>query len=195
MTARGDGPSLTIPALLDSAARQFGQRPAVEDDPTRLTYAELFDEARRFGAALVDSGIESGDRVAIWALNSAKWIVAVLGLSQAGAVLVPINTRFKGGEAVDILSRSQARALVTVTDFLGTDYVEMLGATGADLPDLDTIVVAGGRRGGGPRHWPRSCAGHRRGGAEVDRRRTDTGADDPPTSSSRRGRRACPRGW
>jgi acyl-CoA synthetase (AMP-forming)/AMP-acid ligase II len=65
--------------------------------------------------------------------------VAVLGLWHAGAVLVPINTRFKGGEAADILRRSRAKVLVTVADFLGTDYVGML--EGADLPDLGTTVM------------------------------------------------------
>ena len=135
--------------------------------------------------------------MAIWAPNSVEWIVAVLGLSLAGAVLVPINTRFKGGEAADILSRSRARALVTVTDFLGTDYVAMLRATGADLPDLDTIVVAGGTPGERTdRIGPRSSRGPqtRRGP------RSTGGAPTPertihPTSSSRRGRRACPRAW
>ncbi len=85
-------------------------RLAVVDGDVAVTYAELLDEARAFGAALVASGIEPGDRVAIWAPNSARWIVAVLGLFQAGAVLVPVNTRFKGAEAADILSRSRARA-------------------------------------------------------------------------------------
>src|ERR1035437_6038787 len=121
MNATVGGPRPTIPAIAAGAADQFGGRLAIESGETRLTYAELFDEARSFGAALVAAGIEPGDRVAIWAFNSAEWVVALLGLSLAGAVLVPINTRFKGGEAADILTRSRARALVTVTDFLDTD--------------------------------------------------------------------------
>jgi len=134
VSGTGDGPSLTIPALLQTAARRFGPGRAVEDGETRLTYAELLEEARTFGAALVESGIERGDRVAIWACNRVEWIVAVLGLSLAGAVLVPVNTRFKGREAADILLRSGARALVTVTDFLQTDYVAMLRASSTELP-------------------------------------------------------------
>ncbi len=44
--------------------------------------------------------------------------------------------------------RSGARVLVTVTDFLGTDYVAMLDGTGVELPDLDTIVVVARARAG-----------------------------------------------
>ncbi|MDP1858360.1 MAG: AMP-binding protein, partial [Gemmatimonadaceae bacterium] len=111
-----------------------GDRVAVVDGNTTFTYAQLDEAARTFGAALVANDIAVGDRVAIWAPNSANWIVAFLGLELAGAALVPVNTRFKGGEAADILRRSSARALVTVTDFLGTDYLAMLD--GASLPDL-----------------------------------------------------------
>ena len=68
------------------------------------------------------SGIERGDRVAVWAPNSLEWIVAALGVTTAGGVLVPINTRFKGAEAAYILARSRARALFTVRGFLDTDY-------------------------------------------------------------------------
>ncbi len=143
---KAGAPGRTIPAVTLAAADRFGGEVAVEDGRTRLTYSELFEEAREFGAALVASGIETGDRVAIWAFNSAQWVVAFLGLSQAGAVLVPINTRFKGGEAADLLVRSRARALVTVTDFLETDYVGMLRSTGIDFPDLETVVIADGDR-------------------------------------------------
>src|SRR5512145_950194 len=125
----------SIPAMTAAAAERFGDRLAVADGDTRFTWAELHDEARTFGAALVASGVEPGERVALWAPNSVEWVVALLGLFQAGAVLVPVNTRFKGAEAADILSRSKVRALVTVTDFLGTDYLALLEAAGTQLPD------------------------------------------------------------
>ncbi len=134
----------TIPVLTGAAAERFGARDAVVDGDVQITYAGLLDRARHLGAALAAGGIDTGDRVAIWAPNSARWIVSLLGLSRAGAVLVPINTRFKGAEAADILLRSHARALFTVTDFLGTDYVAMLDASGVALPDLQTIVVIDG---------------------------------------------------
>ena len=179
----------TVPALAAAAAERFGPRLAVADGDTRLSYAELHEEARTFGAALVASGIEPGDRVAIWAFNSAEWVVAVLGLLQAGAVLAPVNTRFKGLEAADILARSHARALVTVTDFLGTDYVAMLGATGVELPDLRTIVVARGPmpsegsdtdRGRDLVPWDGFLARATAAGRdEVDRRSAAVGSDDP----------------
>ena len=58
--------------------------------------------------------IEPGDRVAIWAPNIHEWVAALIGVHGAGAVLVPINTRFRGAEAADVLRRSGARLLFTV---------------------------------------------------------------------------------
>ena len=180
MTSTGAGAPGGIPAMVAATADRFGARSAVIDGAARISYAELADQARRFAAALVASGIEPGDRVAIWAYNSAEWIVAVLGLFEAGAVLVPINTRFKGPEAADILGRSRARALVTVTDFLGADYLAMLEATGAELPDLATTIVAHGPVSGGSLSWDTFMDGATEAaGSEVERRGRNVGRDDP----------------
>ena len=137
---RGDLEWGSVPGLVRSAVERFGDREAIVDGDTRLTFAELGDLGRQAGEALVASGIAPGDRVAIWAPNIHEWVVALIGIHSAGAVLVPINTRFKGEEAAHVLSASGARLLFTVQGFLGTDYVGMLRATGVDV---HTVVLRG----------------------------------------------------
>ena len=131
----------TVPDLVAAAARTWPDGVAVVDGAVRLTFAALADEVDRFARALAFRGVRAGDRVSIWAPNSWHWVVSALGTMSAGAVLVPLNTRFKGAEAGYILRRTRARLLFTVEPFLGNDYVGMLA--GEDLPDLETVVVFG----------------------------------------------------
>jgi len=176
---REDGSVPSIPALTSAAADRFGERLAIADGDHRLTFAALDREARTFAAALVASGIRPGDRVAIWTFNSYEWVVALLGIERAGAVLVPINTRFKGAEAADILLRSRARALVSVTDFLGTDYISLLDASGVALPDLNTIIIARGPVPARARSWTDVVATATDAGRrETDRRAAVLGPGD-----------------
>ena len=189
----GDAPG-SIAELLARTVERLGDQPAVVDGDTRLTYSELDERSRRFGAALVEGGVAVGDRVAIWAPNSVEWIVAVLGLWRIGAVLVPINTRFKGREAAEILRRSGATALVTVTDFLDTDLVDLVRNSGVELPELRATIVISGPVPDGAVGWDEFVAGESESAlaesaltesalaesalAEVDRRGAALSADD-----------------
>ena len=128
---------LTIPAAVDRAASLFGAQTAVaEPGGPRLTYADLRDRVAAIAGAFMEQGIEPGDRIAIWSPNTCHWVLGALGALYAGATLVPVNTRFTGPEALDVIARSGARALLVAGPFLGTDRLAELrkAAAGDDLP-------------------------------------------------------------
>ena len=133
----------TIPAVLERAAALFGEREGLVEGDRRLSFADLAAAADQAARAFVAHDVEPGDRVAIWAPNMADWAIAALGAFRAGAVVVTVNTRFKGNEAAHVLRTAEARVLVTVTDFLDTDYVALLDAAGAPDCVEQTIVLAG----------------------------------------------------
>ena len=123
----------TIPEMVLSAADRFGDAEAVVDGPLRFTFTEIVERIRCAAGAFADLGVGKGDRVAIWAPNSAEWIIAAFGLLTAGGVLVPVNTRFKTEEAGDIIARSGAKAVLVQKGFLGQDYTAPAGIPVIDL--------------------------------------------------------------
>src|SRR5664279_5339999 len=133
---------LTIPAAVARAARVFGDGEAIADGATRLTYRQLHDRVRTVARFFIAQGVRPGDRVAVWAPNTHHWVLAALGAQYAGATLVPINTRYTGYEALDILQRTGARALVVAGPFLGTDRLAAVReAAGPDgLPELRSVL-------------------------------------------------------
>jgi acyl-CoA synthetase (AMP-forming)/AMP-acid ligase II len=165
--------------MLRSSAEHFGQRDAVVDSEVRWTYADLARRVQEAAAAMVAAGLERGERAAIWAPNIAEWIVTALAILDAGGVVVPLNTRFKGDEAADIVARSEARLLFTVTDFLDTDYIAMLAGAGLHPRDLQRIVVLRGPARDGSQSWDEFLAGADDAArAEAQRRADAVAADD-----------------
>jgi acyl-CoA synthetase (AMP-forming)/AMP-acid ligase II len=116
-----------------SAADRFGDAEAVVDGPLRFTFTEVVERIRCAAGAFADLGVDKGERVAIWAPNSAEWIIAAFGLLTAGGVLVPVNTRFKTDEAGDVIARSGAKAVLVQKGFLDQDYTAPAGIPVIDL--------------------------------------------------------------
>jgi len=168
----------SIPAMVLDAARRFGDEEAVADGDDRRTFAELADQALAVTAGLAAAGVAPGDRVALWAPNSAAWVVAALGALGSGAALVPLNTRFKGPEAAYVIAASGARTLLTVGRFLGQDYPALLD--GQDVGDLERVVVLTGDVGAGRVGLDELVRGGRAlPAAEVAARWAAVGPDDP----------------
>jgi len=133
----------TLPHAIQACSRLHASLPAiVAESGSVVSYGQLEHFILAAARALMGHGIALGDRVALWAPNSAEWIIAALGVQRVGGVLVPLNTRFKTQEAQYALRASGARLLITVAGFLGTDYPALLDRTA--LPDLREIVVIDG---------------------------------------------------
>jgi acyl-CoA synthetase (AMP-forming)/AMP-acid ligase II len=116
-----------------SAGDRFGDAEAIADGSVRLSFAELADRVRCAAGAFAAAGVERGDRVAIWAPNSAEWVIAAFGLLTAGGVLVPVNTRFKAAEANDVIARSASKLVLVEKGFLELDFDVPAGVPAIDL--------------------------------------------------------------
>jgi HIP---CoA ligase len=128
----------TTPAVLDRIARELPDHDALVTADKTLTFAQLRTVVRQAAAAMIDLGVAVGDRVGIWSPNTWHWVVACLATHYAGAVVVPLNTRYTAGEAADILGRTNAPLLIAMGEFLGADRVADLDR--AQLPALRHIV-------------------------------------------------------
>jgi acyl-CoA synthetase (AMP-forming)/AMP-acid ligase II len=141
-------PYTSIPASLLATAERLPEAEAVVDGDVRISFAMLARAMVDSTRAAMAAGIRPGDRAALWAPNGHRWIIAALGVLGAGGILVPLNSRFKGGEAAYSLALTRARLLFTDTQFLSTNYPALLRGwlveSGQALPELRDVVVLGG---------------------------------------------------
>ena len=164
---RNDLLYVTFAQVIARQAVAFADRELLVDGATRITYAGFETKMTDAARALMALGVVPGDRVAVWAPNSVEWIVAALAAGAAGAAVMPVNSRFKGAEALDVVRRGRPRVLFTVRTFLGTDYPAMLRqAAGGDDPDGVQIVVLDGEAAAGDLSWAEFTA--LKDGAGVD---------------------------
>ncbi len=120
------------PSLLDMFAASVDRHPdrecVVVLRGERVTYRQLWDRAARVAGGLRAAGVRPGDRVANRHANSLEWCLGFWGTLMAGAVVVPVNTRF-----------SESEVSYVVTD-AGADVVLLPDAA---LPDGEPYVAAG----------------------------------------------------
>jgi acyl-CoA synthetase (AMP-forming)/AMP-acid ligase II len=133
----------TIPAALVRAARQWPDAGALADGSCRLTYRQYLERSVQLARGLIARGVGPGDRVVVWAPNSAEVALTAMAVALAGGVLVPLNTRFTAYEAAALIRRAEAVAVLAFTSFLGRDYLASLRELGA----LDGLKAAVALRG------------------------------------------------
>ncbi|MGH8064952.1 MAG: AMP-binding protein [Candidatus Entotheonellia bacterium] len=154
-------------ALLDQAAERFGSCEALSYEGKCWSFVELKTEADRVAKGLMALGIQPGEKVSLWMPNRPEWILIMFAVMKIGAVLVPINTRFRTADLEYVVRQSTSTTLITVDRSGPVRYGDMVcelcpdldqgdpdHVSAALLPDLQRIVVLGERRFAGTHAWP-----------------------------------------
>jgi fatty-acyl-CoA synthase len=149
---------MTIGDMLDQVSEQYPNKKAIISEGRGVSYGELKDHVERVACAFLARGIQKGDKVSVWLCNCPEWIYIQLALGKIGAILVPVNTRFKVKELEYTLNQSDSRVLVTMDRFLKVDYAQLVYETIPELrasppgeirserfPILEHVICLGGQ--------------------------------------------------
>jgi len=109
---------MNLKVMLDEAVRRYGEKTAIVFGGRRLAYAELDEASNKVANALLKRGLARGDRVAMLLTNSPEFAVTFFGIVKAGAIAVPLDTRYKLDELAALFNDSQPKVLVAESPYL-----------------------------------------------------------------------------
>jgi long-chain acyl-CoA synthetase len=104
-----DRPDSLVEMLRKTVDKSPDHEAIVELGGERVNYRQLWERAARVAGGLKGEGVNRGDRVAIRLGNGLDWCVAFFGTQMAGAIAVPVNTRFSETEVEYVVTDSGSR--------------------------------------------------------------------------------------
>ncbi|MFC0448094.1 AMP-binding protein [Rhodococcus jostii] len=136
---------ITVGDLLREAATAEPDRLALVDgtpdpaDRREWTYRRLLADVEGAARALL-AHFAPGDRIAIWAPNSAEWVILQQAIAMAGMVVVGVNPAYRAHELEYILRQSRAVGLFYRESYRGADLTAVLEEVRPSLPALRKVV-------------------------------------------------------
>lgn len=118
----------TIGDFFDAVVEKYPDREAlvVCHQNIRWTYRELQQKVNQLASAMIEMGLEVGDRVGIWSHNNAEWLLMQLATAKVGVILVNINPAYRSFELQYALNKLGCTALVLMRHFKTSDYANII---------------------------------------------------------------------
>ncbi|WP_307623097.1 AMP-binding protein [Streptomyces sp. V3I7] len=135
----------TIGVNLDRAVASWPDREALVDVPSgrRWTYARFAADVDELAGALLASGVAKGDRVGIWAVNCAEWVLVQYATARIGAIMVNINPAYRTHEVEYVLNQAGISLLFASVSHKTSDYRAMVEQVRGACPQLRETVHIG----------------------------------------------------
>jgi fatty-acyl-CoA synthase len=148
------------------AAQLWGEREALVFEGRRWSFREFDQEVDTVAKALTVLGVAPGEKVALWLPNRPEWLFLLYAVAKIGAVLVPLNTRYRTADLGYALAQSNSTTLISVDRSGPVDYLGMLtealpGLATQDrtqlavegFPDLKRVIMLGDTDVAGAWRW------------------------------------------
>jgi len=116
---------------------------AIVFEGNRCTFGQLNERVNRLANALINLGVNKGDRVAVIQVNCNQCVEIYFAVARVGAIYVPLNFRVKGNELTYMLDSSE-----TETIFMGERYVELVDSIKSDLKTVKNFISIEGSHEG-----------------------------------------------
>ncbi|MBW8794290.1 MAG: AMP-binding protein [Streptomyces sp.] len=181
----------TIGANLDRAVAAWPDREALVDVATgrRWTYARFAEDVDRLATALLASGVAKGDRVGIWAVNCAEWVLVQYATARIGAIMVNINPAYRTHEVEYVLNQAGISLLFALLRHKTSDYRAMVEEVRGRCPQLrETVYI------GDPSWEALTTRGTAEQGPELAARAAELSCDDPINIQYTSGTTGFPKG-
>lgn len=117
----------TIGEMLNRIARTYPGSDALVSvhQGIRYTYSEFLDRMNDLARGLMAIGVEKGDRVGIWAMNHAEWVLTQCATAKIGAIMVNINPAYRTYELEYVLKQAEVQTIIVQGSFKTSDYIGM----------------------------------------------------------------------
>ncbi len=139
--------NLTVGAALQRSAAMVPRKVSVFYKDIALAFGQLEQESNALAASLQESGIEKGDRVAVYMFNRPELYSVFYALQKIGAVVTWINPGYRTHELSFILNNSQAKAIFVEKGKEGSDNFALVRELQSNLPHLRYVISLGGGDG------------------------------------------------
>jgi len=136
--------STTLADLPYLAADRWGERRAMLFNEQWQTFEDIARLSNQTALGLIEAGVCVGDRVGVWLNNCPEWVHLIFAIARIGAIMVPINTRFRSDDAAYVLSQSECSTLITHDRSGPVNYWGMaqdMRPNSARFPNLNRIII------------------------------------------------------
>src|SRR3984893_4404019 len=151
--------------LADEIADRLPDAEGLVFEGARYTFRQVARRINDAAKRLIAAGVGHGDHVALWLNNCDAWIFVAFAVHKIGAVLVPLNTRFRARDMAYVLRQSDARFLVIEGRSGPIDYLAMVRdavslpqtrneVRDAAFPELRHVIMLDAHEQAGTVAWP-----------------------------------------